>query len=114
MSGSGNQPDSPAPVPQPPQTTTALKEKPATAPPKVDHLPPYKVILHNDDVNEAIYVVRTILELTPLSRERALTATMEADQTGLSMLLVTHKERAELYAEQFLSKSLTVTIEPAE
>ena len=30
------------------------------------------------------------------------------------MLLVTHKERAELYQEQFESKGLTVTIEPAE
>jgi hypothetical protein len=29
-------------------------------------------------------------------------------------VLVTHKERAELYVDQFKSKSLTVTIEPAE
>ena len=31
-----------------------------------------------------------------------------------SLLLTTHKERAELYQEQFTSKGLTVTIEPAE
>ena len=40
--------------------------------------------------------------------------TVEANQSGLSLLLVTHKERAELYQEQFQSKGLTVTIEPAE
>ena len=37
----------------------------------------------------------------------------EADQTGVALLLVTHKERAELYQEQFTSAVLTVTIEPA-
>ena len=31
-----------------------------------------------------------------------------------SRSVVTHKERAELYKDQFSSKSLTVTIEPAE
>jgi len=38
----------------------------------------------------------------------------EADKTGVALLLTTHKERAELYQEQFTSKGLTVTIEPAE
>ena len=33
---------------------------------------------------------------------------------ALALVTVTHKERAELYQEQFQSKSLTVTIEPAE
>jgi ATP-dependent Clp protease adapter protein ClpS len=40
--------------------------------------------------------------------------TREAHNTGVALLLVTHKERAELYVDQFKSKSLTVTIEPAE
>ena len=39
---------------------------------------------------------------------------MEAQETGVSLLLVTHKEKAELLQEQFKSKSLIVTIEPAE
>jgi ATP-dependent Clp protease adapter protein ClpS len=58
------------------------------------------------------FVVRTIVELTPLTKERAIEATLEAHTTGLTLLLVTHKERAELYREQFQSKKLTVTIEP--
>jgi hypothetical protein len=38
----------------------------------------------------------------------------EADKTGVALLLTTHKERAELYKDQFESKGLTVTIEPEE
>jgi len=77
-------------------------------------LPPYKVLLHNDDKNEIGFVIRTIVELTPLNEDRAKQCTVEANDTGLALLLVTHKERAELYQEQFTSKGLTVTIEPAE
>ena len=36
-----------------------------------------------------------------------------AHNTGLALLLTTHRERAELYVEQFHSKKLTVTIEAA-
>jgi ATP-dependent Clp protease adapter protein ClpS len=59
-------------------------------------------------------VVKTIVELTHLNEQAAKTRMEEADKTGVSLILVTHKERAELYKDQFTSKSLTVTIEPAE
>jgi ATP-dependent Clp protease adapter protein ClpS len=39
---------------------------------------------------------------------------MEAHTTGVALVLTTHRERAELYQEQFKSRRLTVTIEPAE
>ncbi len=38
----------------------------------------------------------------------------ELHETGVALLLTTHKELAELYKEQFQSKGLVVTIEPAE
>jgi ATP-dependent Clp protease adapter protein ClpS len=50
--------------------------------------------------------------LTTLSPEDAIVRTIEAHESGLALLLVTHRERAELYVEQFHSRSLTVTIEP--
>lgn len=93
---------------------TAVAARPKTAPPRVDRLPPYKVLLHNDDVNDVLSVVQTITELTPLNRDEAVKRTVEADKTGVALLLTTHKERAELYREQFRSKRLTVTIEPGE
>lgn len=86
---------------------TALVDKSDTRTP-----PPYKVILHNDDVNDMGHVVNTICKLTPLSAEQAYKKMAEAHTTGLSVLLVCHKERAELYQEQFHSCGLVVTIEP--
>jgi ATP-dependent Clp protease adaptor protein ClpS len=91
----------------------AVKERPKTAPPKVDQLPPYRVLLHNDDVNDILHVVMTIVALTPLDKHQAVAAMREAEKAGVALLVVTHKERAELYRDQFASKSLTVTIEPA-
>ncbi len=76
-------------------------------------LPPYRVILHNDDVNTFDHVIASILRLTPLQVEEAVARTLEAHERGQSLLLVTHRERAELYVEQFASRQLTVTCEPA-
>ena len=86
------------------------EKAPAKTPPA--QLPTWKVLLHNDDKNEMLFVIQSIVELTPLSRQDAMNRMLEAHESGLALLLVTHKERAELYQEQFQSKSLTVTIEP--
>jgi len=91
----------------------AAMPKPKVAPPRVDHLPPFKVLLHNDPHNIFEDVIDTIVELTPHPRPRAVELTNEAHRTGVTLLLVTHRERAELYREQFASKRLTVSIEPA-
>ena len=88
------------------------KEKGKPTPPKP--LPPWKVLLHNDDQNSMEFVIVSIVELTPLNELAAITRMKEAHDTGVALLLVTHKERAELYQEQFQSKGLIVTIEPAE
>ncbi len=68
---------------------------------KVKTLPPFKVILHNDDVNQAVDVVKRILEFTPLEEGEALNRTIEAHDTGQAVLMVCHRERAELVQEQF-------------
>ena len=90
-------------------TQAPPKKKPSNLKPR--QLPPYKVLLHNDDVNTVEYVVRSIHRLTPLSLEDAIDKTIEAHEGRVALLLVTHKERAELYQEQFVSLSMTVTIE---
>jgi ATP-dependent Clp protease adaptor protein ClpS len=92
-------------------SATAVRPKPRT-PPRVDQLPQWKVLLHNDNVNEIGYVVETIVELIALNPMQALLQTLEAHKSGLALLLTTHRERAELICEQFCSKRLTVTIEP--
>lgn len=88
------------------------KSKPNKKPPGM--LPPWKVLLHNDDSNDFEYVIDTVLGLTPLKEQEATIRTIEAHKQGVALLLVTHKERAELYEDQFKSKGLTVSIEPAE
>lgn len=88
------------------------KKNPQHKPPQP--MPPWKVLLHNDDKNEFVFVIRTVMELTPLKEQEATDRTNEANTSGVALLLVTHKERAELYQEQFQSKGLIVTIEPAE
>jgi ATP-dependent Clp protease adaptor protein ClpS len=91
---------------------TAVKEKTKPRPPQM--LPPWKVLLHNDDVNTMEFVVMTVMQVAALKEQDAVTRTIEAHKSGVALLLVTHKERAELYKEQFESKGLTVTIEPDE
>lgn len=76
-------------------------------------LQPWRVVLHNDDVNPMEAVVEAIHHLTPLTRDQAQARMREAHLCGAAMLLVTHRERAELYVEQFQNYYLKVTIEPA-
>lgn len=92
----------------------AVQDAPKKAPskPKPKQLPPYKVLLHNDDENDMAYVVRVICRLTPLNEEEAIQRMLEAHQSGVTLMLTTHRERAELYVEQFASCGLTVTAEP--
>ena len=105
-------------VPQENSGTATAKPKrsprktPQKVPPKP--LPLWKVLLHNDDKNDVEFVILTVMELTPLGELEAKQRTKEADESGVALLLITHKERAELYQEQFTSKGLVVTIEPAE
>jgi ATP-dependent Clp protease adaptor protein ClpS len=90
----------------------ATKKVPKRKPPGL--LPRWKVLLHNDDNNAVDFVIVTIVDLTPLNKQEAELRTEEAHKTGVALLLTTHKERAELYKDQFESKGLTVTIEPEE
>jgi ATP-dependent Clp protease adaptor protein ClpS len=89
--------------------TATLPEKTRPRP-----LPLFRVILHNDDVNPFDHVIESIVLLTPLGRVASFRKTLEAHLTGCALLLVTHRERAELYVEQFQSRRLTITIEPAD
>lgn len=95
-----------------PSSAAAVKERPA--PPRLDRMPPWRVLLHNDAVNDMVYVVETVMELCAFPKTRAIQVMLEAHTRGLALLLTTHKERAELYADQFKSKKLTVSIEPGE
>jgi ATP-dependent Clp protease adaptor protein ClpS len=77
-------------------------------------LPPYRVILHNDDVNSMDHVVLALLKSVPeLEPERAVEVMMEAHTHGQAQVIVCPLERAELYRDRLESHSLTATIEKA-
>ncbi len=90
---------------------TVVKPQPPARKPK--QLPPFKVLLHNDDVNTFEHVILAVMKLAALPLEAAIEKTVEAHESGVALLLVTHQERAELYVDQFMSMKLTVTIEAA-
>ena len=96
-----------------PSAAATVEKKPAPPVRKPGKLPPFKVLLHNDDENTFEHVIRSIVRLTRLKTEEAVLRVLEAHESGVALLLTTHRERAELYIEQFASLSLTVTAEPA-
>jgi ATP-dependent Clp protease adapter protein ClpS len=91
-------------------TAEAPVADPTRTPPKT--LRPWKVIVHNDDVNTYAHVIRTFIEVVRMDSEDALLKTIEVDKQGLSVVAMAHRERAELLQEQLQSRALTVTIEP--
>ena len=91
---------------------TATAERPAIT--RSRALPPWRVLLHDDDVNDMNFVTRAIQQLTPLRRGEAWDRMIEAHRSGVALLLVTHREHAELLQEQFTSLTLTVSIEASE
>ena len=76
-------------------------------------LPPYKVILFNDDYNEQNYVVFALIHsVNNLSPQEAEHIMLTAHLTGSAIVVVCPKEVAEYYQERLLTYGLTATIEP--
>ncbi|MSR41228.1 MAG: ATP-dependent Clp protease adaptor ClpS [Phycisphaerales bacterium] len=93
----------------PAATITVAPAQPAR---KVAQLPPWKVLLHNDEVNDMDYVVDSIVRLARATVPTATRCMVEAHRKGVSLITVTHREHAELLCEQFHSARMVVTIEP--
>jgi ATP-dependent Clp protease adaptor protein ClpS len=77
-------------------------------------LPPYAVVLHNDDVNDMVHVVRALMRSIPaLTLQKATKIMLEAHKEGKARVIVCPLEQAELYRDRLQSCSLTATIEKA-
>ena len=72
----------------------------------------YKVFLLRPADQALTAVVRAVMDLTHYGSAEAEFRMWEAHHRGRSVVLVTHLERAELYAEQFADRGLRVSIEP--
>jgi ATP-dependent Clp protease adaptor protein ClpS len=77
-------------------------------------LPPYNVILHNDDVHTFDEVARALNKVVGVSLKRGYELADIVHNNGNAIVATCRKEQAELYRERLEGYKLTVTIEPAE
>src|SRR5579863_7332190 len=76
-------------------------------------LPPYNVILFNDDYNTMDYVIAVLLHtINTLTQVEAEQIMLTAHLMGSAIVITCPKETAEFYQERILSYGLTATIEP--
>jgi ATP-dependent Clp protease adaptor protein ClpS len=81
---------------------------------KQDILPPYSVVLHNDDHNDMVYVVQCLMKTVPgMGAARATRIMFEAHNHGKAVVTKCPLELAELYRDRLESFGLTATIERA-
>src|SRR5262245_3429163 len=90
----------------------------------VKRLPPYAVVLHNDDINGFDYVIGVLRKVFNYGRLKAFWLTLKAHVTGRSVVWSGSLELAELKADQIRScgpdpaassrgaATLVVTVEP--
>ncbi|HEY7091217.1 MAG TPA: ATP-dependent Clp protease adaptor ClpS [Tepidisphaeraceae bacterium] len=67
---------------------------------KTKKLPPYNVVLLNDDDHTYEYVIEMLQKLFGHSEERAFKMAEEVDTTGRVIVYTTHRELAELKRDQ--------------
>ena len=67
--------------PNVPDSLVATRTKEATEP-RVRRIPPYHVILENDDFHSMEFVVEVLLKVLGCSVEKAIELTLEAHRTG--------------------------------
>jgi len=70
---------------------------------KVERLPPFLVILHNDDDHSFGYVVDMMQAIFNMKQEDGFRIATEVHEQGKAVVFRGHKERAELKLEQIHS-----------
>lgn len=95
--------------PSPPEVEVGLDEEALLA-----LVPPWRVVLHNDDHNTMDHVVESLVRCVPsLTVEAAAAIMFEAHHEGKATVIECPKEAAEHYRDALESRGLTATIEAA-
>ena len=103
---------------QKPQPRTRTKPVPR-------ELPPYHVVLLDDNDHTYDYVIDMLQSLFAHSAEQSMLLAREVDKSGRAIVCTTHKERAELKRDQIVGygcdfrissskNSMRAVIQPAE
>ena len=109
-----------SPTPESARPSTAVAERVESK-----QLPPWNVVLLNDEEHTYEYVIRMVQQLFAKSQEDAFHVALKVDTDGRAICMTTHREHAELKRDQIhafgrdplmsVSKgSMTAVIEPAE
>lgn len=77
---------------------------------KVDKLPPWAVVLHNDDINGFDFVIRCLQKVLGLGLTRAEALTTQAHVKGRAVVWSGHRELAELKASQLTARGADPTM----
>ena len=81
--------------------------------PRLAFAPRWKVLLHNDDVHDMVYVVQSLRKAVPgVTVQEAMQIMLQAHLTGVGLVRVCPREEAEYYQERIQSFGLGCTIEP--
>ncbi len=80
----------------------------------LEHIPHYKVILHNDEVHSMDFVVDSLLKSVPgLTQPEAIDIMLETHEKGKGVVIVCPLEQAEHYRDRIKSFKLGCSIEKA-
>jgi ATP-dependent Clp protease adaptor protein ClpS len=89
-----------------------LKTKPGTVIQRhTTHIPLYKVLLYNDDVNTMEHVVKALIQVFKFDQQMCEGIMREAHNNGVALCTVEPLEQAELHRDQLISLSLVATVE---
>jgi len=111
-----------------PESNQTIEPKPQTKPrnkPTPRELPPYHVVLLDDNDHTYDYVIDMLQSLFGHSEEQSMLLAREVDKSGRAIVCTTHKERAELKRDQIVGygcdfrissskNSMRAVIQPAE
>ncbi|KAM7270159.1 hypothetical protein ACFE04_029373 [Oxalis oulophora] len=76
--------------------------------------PPYRVMLHNDNLNKREYVVQVLMKVIPgMTLDNAVNIMQEAHHNGLAVVIICAQADAEEHCTQLRGNGLLSSIEPA-
>lgn len=74
---------------------------------------PWNVVVHNDHVNRADYVVWVFMKIFGYPENKATVLMMQVHQLGRSIVWNGEREKAEFYTQQLQAYQLRTTLEKA-
>jgi ATP-dependent Clp protease adaptor protein ClpS len=98
-----DEPESQSAVIEPIVTTRVAPKERVEPGTKTKQLPPYNVVILNDEEHTFDYVIELLAKLFGHSLAVAIELTFRIDLTGRAVVYTTHKEKAELKRDQVLA-----------